>query len=180
MCHSASHSCATEECYRGKGWVQILPWGRGLQSAGAPVLLPKAGCRPKLLFWFLVSESIMTKHHVQVSGNHSRVTTSWWVCLAQLPNEPLCLLHLRLSSPLGKWKEKDKNQTSADLMYFFMLWQAELDHALACQNRLAFLAGHSQRRQLVQRRTDQPAASHLKMSHKVLLGAWLLNHRIES
>lgn len=93
ICRSCSWSCAAEGCYWGRGWVQMSPWGRGLQSAGglwphcqrlgAPSAAGPNGFTGSLalqLQWPNITLRSVS------SGTHSGVTNSQWVHLARLPN----------------------------------------------------------------------------------------------
>lgn len=70
----------------------------------------------------------------------------------------------------GEWQKQDLSWCK---VFIFILCQAALDHALACQNGFGGWLG-CDRGTLVCRNTHLPATPLLGMSHKDLLGAWLL------
>lgn len=169
MSHSASRSCAAKGCSWGRGWAQMLPWGRGLQwcqRLGAPLA---AGQTASPVPGPCSCNDQMSQSDLTPLGSPIASKSIWQRC--QITS---LSVHFVAQLASGKMEGERQNQ---DLgwcnVFLFILCQAALDHALACQNGFAGWLGCA-RGTLVCRSTHLPAAPLLGVSHKDPLGAWLL------
>lgn len=156
MFHRSSQSYTAKGCSWGRGWAQMLPWGRGLQwcqrlgapSAAGQTALPipwPCSCSDQM------SQSDLTPLGLTL-GSPIASESIWQRC--QITPLSVALVAQLASGKMGG--ERQKQDLIQCNIFLFILYQATLDHALACQDGFAGWLGYGQRDIGVQ---EHPSAS---------------------